>query len=130
MSIQILQETTPAPTVSRPCDICGETFYAKNPQAAFMMTTGKLRVCDSCRSTGAKTELPYTEYLKTEYWQFRRKRALILGDHKCRVCGAKDARLEVHHNTYERLGREEDTDLVVLCRGCHTLFHDNGELRF
>ena len=27
--------------------------------------------------------------------------------------------LDVHHLTYERLGREKDEDLRVLCRACH-----------
>ena len=51
------------------------------------------------------------------------------GGHKCRIC-ADTAALEVHHNTYERLGHERAADLVVLCRACHQLFHDSGELRY
>ena len=116
-------------TVERPCDICGRDFAAKNSEAARMMLAGKLRVCDACRHRGARTQLPYSEYLKTEYWQIRRARALKAGAYKCRMCGAVDG-LEVHHNTYERLGHERDADLIVLCRHCHQLFHDNGELAY
>ena len=116
-------------TIRRDCDICGESFEAKNAQAAFMMAAGKLRVCADCQRAGATTQLPYAEYLKSAGWQFKRRRALILGRHKCRVCGATDTQLDVHHNTYERLGNEDDADLVVLCHNCHQLFHDDGELR-
>lgn len=116
-------------TIRRDCDICGESFEAKNAQAAFMMAAGKLRVCADCQRAGATTQLTYSEYLKTDHWQFQRRRALILGDRKCRICGSQD-RLETHHNTYERLGHERDSDLVVLCHNCHQLFHDDGELRY
>jgi hypothetical protein len=32
-------------------------------------------------------------------------------------------RLEVHHRTYERLGRERPEDLLVLCEKCHAVEH-------
>lgn len=116
-------------TVKRDCDECGKPFYSKNAEAARAMLAGKLLVCDACRHRGARTQLPYSDYLKTEYWQNRRARALLRGEHKCRVCAATTG-LEVHHNTYERLGHERDADLIVLCRNCHQLFHDNGELAY
>ena len=115
--------------VSRPCDVCGKTFQSKNAAAAQAMLAGKLRVCPACQRAGARTQLPYSEYLKTEGWKVRRAKALAEGGHKCRICAATAA-LEVHHNTYERLGHERAADLVVLCRKCHQLFHDSGELRY
>ena len=114
---------------SRPCDICGKVFQRKNPAAAQAMLAGKLRVCPACQRRGARTQLPYSDYLKTEWWQLRRAKALAEGSHKCRICAATAA-LEVHHNTYERLGHERAADLVVLCRKCHQLFHDSGELKY
>ena len=115
--------------VSRPCDVCGKTFTSKNPAAAQAMLAGKLRVCPACQRQGARTTLPYNDYLKTEWWQQRRAKALAEGGHKCRICAATAA-LEVHHNTYERLGHERAADLIVLCRSCHKLFHDNSRLAF
>lgn len=115
--------------ISRECDICRKTFHSKNEQAAFAMATGKLRVCDKCRRAGARTQLPYSEYLKSEWWQQRRLKSLARAEHRCQVCNA-GSRLEVHHRTYERLGHERDADLVVLCRNCHELFHGNGELKY
>lgn len=115
--------------VSRECDICGQVFHSKNTAAAFAMTTGKLRVCDACQRAGAHTQLTYNEYIKSDGWKIRRQRALALAENHCQVCAA-ETRLDVHHNTYERLGHERDADLIVLCRPCHALFHDDGKLRY
>ena len=128
-SVHLSTTATATPAVSRKCDQCGKTFHSKNAAAAQAMLAGKLLVCDPCRHRGARTQLPYSDYLKTEYWQNRRARALLRGEHKCRVCAATTG-LEVHHNTYERLGHERDADLIVLCRNCHQLFHDNSELAY
>ena len=121
--------TAPAVMVERKCDICRATFRSKNAEAARMMAAGKLRVCYKCRRAGARTQLPYSEYLKTDGWKTRRAAALKRAENHCAVCHAA-AGLEVHHNTYERLGHERAADLVVLCRTCHQLFHDSGELRY
>lgn len=47
----------------------------------------------------------------------RRIRARACG--RCERCKKKSRRLEVHHLTYERLGRERDEDLQALCPSCH-----------
>ncbi len=69
----------------------------------------------------------YAEYLRSPEWQQRRFQALHEAGDRCQVCNS-DGDLEVHHRTYERIGREELGDLIVLCRACHQLFHDNGKL--
>jgi hypothetical protein len=35
-------------------------------------------------------------------------------------------RLDVHHRTYERVGQEQLRDLIVLCRTCHSRYHDKA----
>lgn len=70
----------------------------------------------------------YDDYLRTEQWQRRRRAALRRAGNKCQVCG-NVSRLQVHHNTYERLGHEAATDLVVLCAGCHRMYHDARRLK-
>ncbi|MEM9388355.1 MAG: HNH endonuclease [Pseudomonadota bacterium] len=65
----------------------------------------------------------YDSYLRSPHWQTTRRIALVDAFHRCRVCNS-DERLEVHHRTYERLGREHPSDLTVLCRECHELFHE------
>lgn len=70
----------------------------------------------------------YQEYLATEHWQGTRKEALARAKYHCQVCRARDVQLEVHHNTYARLGHEAHDDLFVLCENCHELFSKNGRL--
>jgi hypothetical protein len=60
----------------------------------------------------------YFEYIHSEEWRRRRNRALRLSLYRCAKCGGRYG-LEVHHQTYERIGAERDDDLQVLCRDCH-----------
>lgn len=71
--------------------------------------------------------LPYNEYLLTDHWQQKRVGALGRAGSRCQVCNAPKT-LNVHHRTYKHRGYEYDEDLIVLCKGCHQLFHDNGKL--
>lgn len=68
-------------------------------------------------STAPRREI-YLSYLQTPQWRKTRDRALRLAEWKCQGCGSKRD-LEVHHQTYDRLGYEHDSDLAVLCRACH-----------
>ena len=67
--------------------------------------------------------MDYQEYIKSKRWREIRKWILIFWDHRCAICNAKD-NIEVHHRTYERLGRELTTDCIVLCDDCHKLHHN------
>lgn len=71
---------------------------------------------------GTMTKKKYAEYLKSDHWQATRKRMLEQALYKCDAC-EDGKRLGVHHKTYERLGHEEDADLVVLCEMCHKVTH-------
>jgi len=66
--------------------------------------------------------VPYDEYLKTPHWQTMRRRALLRAGNQCQNCGFP-RRLQVHHLTYDRRGREAEGDLVVLCAWCHEKEH-------
>lgn len=66
--------------------------------------------------------MPYSLFLRTRYWQNRRNTSLALAGHKCQICNSPKS-LQVHHRTYERRGYENDSDLIVLCKSCHQLFH-------
>lgn len=88
----------------------------------------------------------YADYLKSEDWRQTRQRALYRAQDRCQspLCrlaylrSLTDAELreeiterlprhayllEVHHLTYERLGREHPDDLIVLCPACHAAAH-------
>ena len=67
----------------------------------------------------------YQKYLKTAAWRRRRARKLRQQPrckfHRLGDCGGG---LDVHHRTYERLGREKMSDLEVMCRKHHDLWHE------
>lgn len=62
--------------------------------------------------------MPYEMYLRTPQWKTTRRLKLEQAGHKCQVCAGKN-RLQVHHNSYIRRGRERLDDLAVLCDECH-----------
>jgi hypothetical protein len=68
------------------------------------------------------TREEYQEYLKSEHWQEMRRTVLRDAGGRCQVCNSSE-RCEVHHRTYERVGEEYPSDLIVLCRACHEKFH-------
>jgi len=72
--------------------------------------------------------MPYKEYLHTPYWKHRREARLRAAGHRCQLCNSGSVSLNVHHRTYERLGEELDGDLIVLCRTCHSTFHEHRRL--
>jgi hypothetical protein len=74
------------------------------------------------QAIAALRRLPYAEYLATSHWQRVRTLALEQAGQTCDLCGHTD-RLEVHHRTYERLGFERQSDLIVLCHDCHRDHH-------
>jgi 5-methylcytosine-specific restriction endonuclease McrA len=65
----------------------------------------------------------YGDYLETEHWKKTKRLSLMRAAYKCQIC-AEEKNLNVHHNSYDRLGSELISDLVVLCRSCHSKFHD------
>ena len=65
----------------------------------------------------------YVNYMKSEEWQQKRKDRLLIDNYECCMCG-RTTRLECHHVTYKRLGREDvRTDLATLCHDCHVRLH-------
>lgn len=67
--------------------------------------------------------LDYYTYINSPEWWSVRQRKVKSSNFQCEVCSS-NANLNVHHLTYVRLGSEKDSDLMVLCRGCHTMSHD------
>ena len=66
----------------------------------------------------------YKDYLKTYDWNKTRKETLKYSGYKCQLCGKNNIKLNIHHNTYENLGKEEKEDLIALCCECHKKFHN------
>lgn len=73
---------------------------------------------------GELKRMRYAAYLRTPEWADTRRIAVDHAGRRCQLCN-KPGRLDVHHRTYERRGNEWLTDLIALCRSCHTNFHTN-----
>lgn len=69
----------------------------------------------------------YTTYLSSPEWQGVRRMALEYAQGRCQVCNSSGY-LHVHHRTYARLGQENPSDVTVLCKPCHTIYHDGGRM--
>jgi 5-methylcytosine-specific restriction endonuclease McrA len=66
--------------------------------------------------------MTYAEYRRTPEWKARRSRVLTRAGHKCELCNA-NGQLDVHHRSYDRYAQELLSDLIALCRSCHSRFH-------
>lgn len=66
--------------------------------------------------------IDYQRYLESRHWQRMRELARDAAGNRCQLCNSTD-RLETHHKTYDHIGRELLSELIVLCRDCHAKFH-------
>lgn len=64
----------------------------------------------------------YDRYLASPEWHRKRQLVLKRDGYRCRGCDQQTA-TQVHHLTYERVGREMLFDLVSICDRCHKLCH-------
>uniref|UniRef100_A0A6M3XZJ3 HNH endonuclease n=1 Tax=viral metagenome TaxID=1070528 RepID=A0A6M3XZJ3_9ZZZZ len=64
----------------------------------------------------------YDAYLESEEWKALRTRIFEQANGRCVLCNRPANNL--HHRTYERVGKELDGDVTALCRDCHALFHE------
>lgn len=60
----------------------------------------------------------YNTYLESSVWKEKRRAVLLRAQGVCEGCRNAMA-TEVHHLTYERVGREPLFDLVAVCKPCH-----------
>lgn len=105
------------------CKQCPNTVTVVNAAAVSSALRHGI-LCADCRGGVERkwTKATYADYLKSDHWQHTRAKALRRAGYKCQLCAATE-HLETHHNTYERLGGEKPTDLVVLCGECHKTHH-------
>jgi 5-methylcytosine-specific restriction endonuclease McrA len=70
--------------------------------------------------------MSYKRFLNSEYWQVVRAGAIDTHGSHCHYCGGSGS--DVHHKTYEHHGLEHEflTDLMVVCRDCHGIYHTGG----
>ena len=71
--------------------------------------------------------MDYREQLKTKKWKELSEKVKDYYDHACVGCGTNQ-NLNTHHKRYyknRKAWEYEIKDLVVLCKDCHNLFHEN-----
>ncbi len=67
--------------------------------------------------------MDYKTYIRSpEWYEVRSRYRASKLPQTCKACG--ETKVELHHKTYKRLGRERLTDLVPLCRKHHQQAHD------
>ncbi len=64
----------------------------------------------------------YAEYLASPEWQAIRNKAIDAAGGICIYCRVRPA-IQVHHETYERVGHEVVEDLSAVCIECHQQLH-------
>lgn len=70
----------------------------------------------------------YQQYLNTAEWMMRKLAILSERGSRCIDCRRTDKPVQLHHLSYERLGRELPEDLVILCAVCHGKRHRGEKL--
>ena len=83
-----------------------------------------------CRGTGGvavntedkERSSEYRQYLRSDQWKQMRTKVRRRSRGWCERCKV-GRRADIHHLTYERLGHEELTDLIAVCRPCHEWLH-------
>jgi hypothetical protein len=114
--------------------LCGATAFAFGPDDT---ATREDLLCGLCQSiladstgpdfwlvSGSGPTVDYQSYILSARWAHLRELALEHYGSACLLCGYDNTDdVNVHHRTYERLGKERLADLTVLCRKCHATYH-------
>ena len=65
----------------------------------------------------------YNGYTSSHHWGDFKRRWFEHNERKCDFCGSEE-NIQLHHKTYERLGRERFKDVQPLCRTCRKDEHN------
>lgn len=102
------------------CESAFKKLKSKNKKRAAKQERRKQR---QSSQPHPPANITYQEYIKSHWWKALRSRIFKKRGRKCEVCRATKC-LQLHHLTYERMGRERESDLKILCRDCHKLTHE------
>lgn len=71
----------------------------------------------------------YKKYIRSKEWKQIARQVMERDGYRCRFCGrtADEAKLSVHHSTYEHLFDEQNhlDDLITICQIDHLALHRN-----
>jgi len=96
----------------------------RDPRAGLVWTQGRV-----LRRATYDTYMGSKEWWLTREWWHAEYVRIIGHEPGCIACGAGWTlrHRDLHHRTYERLGREQFGDLISLCRPCHIELHQRLE---
>lgn len=60
-----------------------------------------------------------SDYYNSPEWRETRRRLIARRGRRCQLCGEDGPRIVVHHNNYDAIPWEQESDLLVLCQRCH-----------
>lgn len=65
----------------------------------------------------------YNKYLTSPAWEVKKNKVMKRDNYQCTTCGARAK--DVHHKdtNYPTIGKEKLSELIALCRKCHTRIH-------
>lgn len=76
----------------------------------------------SVRPAAPPRGIPYSAYLQSEWWLYKRAQKLASVNHQCERCNGRAT--QVHHKHYRSLGRERHRHLEAVCGPCHEREHE------
>jgi hypothetical protein len=103
---------------------CSDCCYNRNQEANRLIEN---RIESHNQRLIELRQMPYEDYLKSPEWQVKRQQSLRRAGFRCYLCNIANTTLDVYHRTYERRGDEYNSDLIVLCRDCHSKHHEKIE---
>ena len=75
------------------------------------------------KSTKSMTgDSEYQNYLRSPAWMAKKAQVLERDRYRCTLCN-EYGELEIHHRTYDNIGKELLEDLTTLCTPCHEKYH-------
>jgi hypothetical protein len=104
--------------ISKYADEMQAARWKFNEERGQKIARGEINVIDSTT---------FGTYYASDEWANTRARIMRRDDYKCQVQACKSLAECVHHITYDRLGCENDLDLISLCTDCHQLVHQKQD---
>jgi hypothetical protein len=68
----------------------------------------------------------YSAYTRSSHWRKFRKRYFEVHPVRCHVCERTGEKMVLHHLSYKRIGAERFSDVIPMCKMCHSLAHDKA----
>lgn len=63
----------------------------------------------------------HREYINSDKWRKKKESYYSKYEKKCFICG--DEKVDLHHRSYSRFGKEKHKDLIPVCRFHHEMIH-------